>query len=157
VKGLGQQGSVSLEMLFNLPLLLMIFVLIFETGFIMLDWAVVNYAAASAAVNAAANGRFSEDIRDQTIAYLRQWSTEGKKLFFVSAEESPAEGSQDAVIWGTPPDVNVQRGNDVEVGIYYPIKFKLFLVDSLMRWLTKEHQLALHAHAVAQSEVYFEP
>lgn len=153
-----RKGSVTLEMLANLPILLIILTFIIEGGFIMYDWAVINYATASAAVNAAANGGFSEAIRLQTADYLQRWTSEGKDIeFYVLAEQSPESGSgNEAVVWGTDPEFKVQRGEDIEVGVYYPIKFKVFIMDALSNFLVQENHIALRAHAVAPSEVYFE-
>ncbi len=150
------KGSATLETLANLPILLIILIFVIESGFIMYDWAVINYATASAAVNAAANGGFSEKIRLQTANYLQRWTSEGRNLeFYVMGEQFPESGN-DAVVWGTSSELRVQRGDDIEVGIYYPIKFKVFIMDTLSRFLVQEKHIALRAHAIAPSEVYFE-
>ncbi|MFZ5632665.1 MAG: TadE/TadG family type IV pilus assembly protein [Bacillota bacterium] len=76
------RGSPSLEALFVLPVILMLFFMVVETGFIMCDWATVNYAAASAAVNAAREGKFSEGVRSGTADYLRDWTTNGRAFIY---------------------------------------------------------------------------
>lgn len=136
-----RKGSYSLEALFNLPVFLMLFLLIFETGFLMYDWSVVNYAASEAAVEAAKRGEFSETVYNETVAYLDRWTSGG-------------DGA--TVTASVPLDTPVQRGEEIRVDVTYPVHFKTFVVDALAHWLVEDNDLQLRASAVASSEVYFE-
>lgn len=150
------RGSPSLEALFVLPVILMLFFMIVETGFIMYDWATVNYAAASAAVSAAREGKFSEGVRSGTADYLRDWTTNGRAFIYDETATDPYEDSGTVVIWGTAPDQNVERNSPIVVGVVYPVKFKILLADNLWKWMVKEETITLKARSAALSEVHFE-
>ena len=152
-----KRGSYSLEALFNLPVFIMLFFLIFETGFLMYDWAVVNYAASSAAVLACKEGQFSESIRSETAQYLRQWTSNGKDLSYDIYADSPYESQNTVVIWGTDPSLRVQRGGTITVGVVYPVHFKSFIVNAMAKWLVQDNRITLKAGATGSSEVFFEP
>lgn len=152
-----RRGSPSLEALFVLPVILMLFFMIVETGFIMYDWATVNYAAASAAVSAAREGRFSEAVRSDAAGYIRDWTTGGKALAYDYTATEPYEDAGTVVIWGTGSDQNVERNSPIVVGVVYPVKFKILLADNIWKWMVKQEAFTLKARAVALSEVHFEP
>ncbi|RKO66401.1 TadE/TadG family type IV pilus assembly protein [Desulfofundulus salinus] len=152
------RGSVSIEALFIVAVLLMLFFFIVEMGFLMYDWAVVNHAASAAAVEAAMNGRFSADIRQATAEHIRKMTTEGSTMG-IDALETSLPGSVNPgtiYVYGTDPNSNVQRGGKIAVGVAYPFRFKTFLFDALGRWLIGENQIVLKAGMTAASEVYFE-
>lgn len=150
------RGSQTIEMLFVLPLLLMVFFMIIEMGFVMYNFVTVNYTAASAAVEAARSGSFNASVRTSTEEYLVNWTTDGKAKE-VYHTTTPIDPDGAIVIWGPPPDQIIQRGDPIEVGVIYPIRFKSFVMDSMCRWIVQENALTLKARAVAMSEVYFEP
>lgn len=152
----GERGNSLIEALLVLPVFLMIFFLLTEMGFVVYDWAVVNYATASAAARASSEGRFSESIRQETAAYLRQWTVNGKEMAVDFLAGAPYYSGDTIVIWGTPAGTNVQRGQEIVVGVVYPVRFKTFLVGTLGQWLIREEQLTLKTRATAISEEFFE-
>lgn len=151
-------GSFSIEALFVLPALLMLFFFIIEMGFVMYNWAVVNHAASAAAVEAAMTGRFSADIRQTAADQIANWTSDGKTMNINSLGTSLPESVQaDTIyIYGTDANTDVQRGNIIDVGVVYPFKFKTFVFDALGRWATGENQIVLKANMKAASEVFFE-
>ncbi|SMB95728.1 TadE-like protein [Thermanaeromonas toyohensis ToBE] len=151
-----ERGNSLIEALLVLPLFLILFFLLIEMGFVVYDWAVVNYATASAAAKASSEGRFSETIRQETAAYLKQWTVNGKDLGVDFLAGAPYYSSDTMVIWGTPAGMNVQRGQEIVVGVVYPVRFKTFLVGALGQWLIQEEQLTLKTRAVTTSEAFFE-
>lgn len=152
-----RRGSQTIEMLFVLPVLLMLFFMTVEMGFLMYDFVTVNYAAASAAVEAARKGKFDGEVRQEIAAYLHDWTTEGKRFAVDPWATSPAAQNDTIVLWGPDPDQAFERGSVIEVGVVYPVRFKTFLIDGLARWLVQENVLSLKARAAALSEVHFEP
>lgn len=152
-----RRGSPSLEALFVLPVILMLFFMIVETGFIMYDWTTVNYAAASAAVSAAKEGKFSGEVRSDAAGYIHDWTTGGRALAYDYTATEPYEDAGTVVIWGTGSEQNVERNNPIVVGVVYPVKFKILLADNIWKWVVKEEVITLKARAVALSEVHFEP
>jgi len=152
-----RRGSQTVEMLFVLPVLLMLFFMTVEMGFVMYDFVTVNYAAASAAVEAARKGKFDGEVRQEIATYLRDWTTEGKRFAVDPWATSPAAQDNTIVVWGPDPNQAFERGSVIEVGVVYPVRFKTFMIDGLARWLVQENVLSLKARAAALSEVHFEP
>jgi len=152
------RGSVSIEALFVLPVLLMLFFFIIEMGFVMYNWAVVNHAASAAAVEAAMTGRFSTDIRQATAEHIQNWTTDGQNMGLNAMGTSPpgSVGANTIYVFGTDTNTDVQRGNKIDVGIAYPFRFRTFAFDALGRWITGENQVVLKVNMKAASEVYFE-
>lgn len=150
-----RRGSQFLETLFVLPVVFMLFFMVFETGFIMYDWASVNYAAASAAVNAAKTGRFSHEVRSETADYIRSWTTNGERFFYDETATGFYESNDTVVVWGTDPGRNVERNGIIVAGVAYPVKFKVMLIDRLWRWIVQEETFTLKAQFSAKSEVHF--
>lgn len=151
-----EKGQSFIEMLLVLPLLLMVIVFFIEMGFIMYDMAVVNYAASSTVIQAAAEGQFTDTICSTTADYLHNWTSNGKELNIIRSD-SPQLDSDAIVIYGPGAGDKFQRGNIITVGVIYPIKFKIFLLNNLADWTISEDNLNLKARASAASEVYFEP
>jgi Flp pilus assembly protein TadG len=152
-----ERGSQFIELLIVMPFLLMIFFMIVEMGFVMYDFVTVNYAAATAAVEAARAGEFSDEIRAEIGDYLKDWTTTGKTLDLDIHATAPVPEDNTIIVWGPPSGQIFQRGNTIEVGVIYPVKFKSIVVDSFCRWLVKEENITLKSRAAALSEVYFEP
>jgi len=152
------RGSVSIEALFVLPLLLMLFFFIIEMGFVMYNWAVVNHAASAAAVEAAMTGRFSTDIRQAAAEHIRDWTTDGKSMSLNDLCTLPPGnvGPNTIYVYGTDANTDVQRGGIIDVGIAYPFKFRSFIFDALGRWATGDNQVVLKVNMKAASEVFFE-
>lgn len=151
-----RRGNTFIETLLVLPVFLMIFFFLVEMGFLVYDWAVVNYATASAAARAASEGGFSEDTRLEIADYLGRWTVNSKDLSVDYLASAPYYSPGTIVVWGTPAGVNVQRGVQVVVGVMYPVGFKTFLVGALGNWLVQEENLVLKTRAAAVSEAYFE-
>ncbi|MGB9804967.1 hypothetical protein, partial [Desulfofundulus sp.] len=129
-----------------------------EMGFLMYDWAVINHAASAAAVEAAMNGRFSTGIRQAMAEHIRKMTTEGSTMG-IDASGTSLPGSVNPgtiYVYGTDPNMDIQRGGTITVGVAYPFRFKTFLFDALGRWLTGEDQVVLKVKMTAVSEVYFE-
>lgn len=151
-----ERGQAFIEMLFVLPLLLMLAFFIIEMGFVMYDLAVVNYAASSAAVEAARQGQFTTETGERTMAYLRDWSSNGGNFNLVRSNV-PGNDLDSIVVYGPGADEQFQRGDIITIGVCYPVRFKTFLMDALASWTVDEQELILKARASAVSEVYFEP
>ncbi len=152
------KGQAFIEMLFVLPLFLLIFVVIIEMGFVMYDYAVINYAASTAAVEAARQGDFNLSVQQRTAEYLTHWTSNKAIQGFVFAPEGSSPTADDEIIVCAPtPGVKYQRGSMMSVKVIYPIKFKLFIIDSLAHWVLQEKQFTLKSHSTAMSEEYFAP
>lgn len=152
----GKRGSPSIEMLLVLPLLVMMLFLIIEMGLVMYDFVTVNYAASTAASEAARNGSFDDNIRQNISNYLRDWTTSGTELQHNAGATGPYESQDTVVVWGPPSDQQFQRGEIIEVGVVYPVRFQTFLIRGFQDW-TVPNPITLKARAAARSEVYFEP
>lgn len=152
-----ERGSQFIELLIVLPFLLMIFFMIVEMGFVMYDFVTVNYAATTAAAEAARAGGFTNEVRSEIGDYLKNWTTAGETLNLDAQATIPSPEDNTIVVWGPPPGEVFQRGSTIEVGVIYPVKFKTLLVDRFCRWMVQEENLTLKARAAALSEVYFEP
>jgi Flp pilus assembly protein TadG len=152
------RGSVSIEALFVLPVLLMLFFFIIEMGFVMYNWAVVNHAASAAAVEAAMTGRFSADIRQATADHIRNWTTDGDSMSLNALGTAPpgSVNPNTIYVYGTDANTDVQRGGVIDVGVAYPFRFRTFFFDTLGRWVTGENQVVLRVNMKAASEVFFE-
>lgn len=150
-----KRGQAFIEMLFVLPLLLLIFFVIMEMGFVMYDFAVVNYAASSAAVEAARKGQFDDDVADRVENYLVNYSSNGKNVQVVRSEFNVTYSTQ-ITLWGPDSGSRFQRGDIITVGVNYPVRFKLFFIDSLAKWVVDECSLTLKSSASAMSEPYIE-
>lgn len=150
------RGNVLVETLLTLPVFLILFFGLVEFGFMMYDWAVINYAAATTAARAAVDGKFSQELRLEMANFLSQWTSRGADLGFDYLAETPYSSEDRVVVWGTGPDVEVQRGSQIEVGVVYPVRFQTFVAEALAGWTVGEKNLALKARAVAASEAFYE-
>lgn len=152
-----KRGSYSLEALFNLPVLLMLLLFIVEMGFLMYDWAVINYAVNSSAALAAKESTFTATNRAILQNYIKQWTSSGKNLTYTNVNgTSYTPNPSQAIIYGNSSTTYVQYGQPITVGICYPYKFKTFIVDAMSKWFVQDNQLYLKVQAVATSEVYRE-
>lgn len=151
-----RRGNAFVEALFVLPVYIFFIVAILESGFLVYNWAVVNYATSSAAVKAAVQGQFTPAIRQEAADYLRDWTLDGKTMNGDYMALSPRVEGNTIVVWGTDPNQRVHRGGNVVVGIVYPVRFKLLSVGGLGSWLVQQYDLTLKTRAVVMSERYFE-
>ncbi|MGI5922115.1 MAG: TadE/TadG family type IV pilus assembly protein [Syntrophomonadaceae bacterium] len=151
-----ERGQAFIEMLFVLPLFLMLAFFIIEMGFVMYDLAVINYAASSTAVEAARQGQFTTATGDRTMAYLRDWSSNGRN-FNIVRRSVPGKDIYSIIVYGPGAGDKFQRGDIITIGVCYPVRFKTFLMDALASWTVDEQELFLKARASAMSEVFFEP
>ncbi|OPX92849.1 MAG: hypothetical protein A4E53_00336 [Pelotomaculum sp. PtaB.Bin104] len=151
-------GQASLEMLFVLPILFMIFTFIYESGFLLYDWAVINYNTSTTAVRAATTGQFTNQIRLSLAQNMHDWSVVGKNLTYdVSGIGPPgATDNTTAYIYGTDEGTPVQRGQYIFVNVDYPWHFRFFALDALASWVIDEKNMRLHVNAAFPSEVFFE-
>lgn len=149
------RGIAIVELLWVLPVLLMMFLFIIESAFIMYDFAIVNYFTSTAAEKAAMEGSFNDTIR-QSLQNNLKWTSNGKSY---SADTSGTSGYYSPgviVIYGTDKTTQVQRGDDIVVGTVYPIRFKTFIIRGAFQWVVEQKELTLKAQAVSTSERYFE-
>ena len=154
---MNKKGSYSLEALFVFPVILMMLIFVAELGFLMYDWAVVNYTVSSTAALAAKEGTFSTAARTSMQNYLKQWTTSGKALTYVNVSGTTYTPSPtQAIIYGTPSSSYVQYGGTITVGICFPYKFKTFTVNALSKWFIQNNQMYLRVQSSAISEVYRE-
>lgn len=151
-----RRGSYTVEAVLFLPFVFVIFFSIIWGGMLMYTWTGVNYAAMSAAVDAARRGEFSSEVRDAAASYLRQWTPGGKMLGVDASASAPYRDPNRIVVWGPPPGAKVNRGGNIQVGIVYPAKIDSPLLAFLGRSFFGGDVLYLQASAVAKSEVYFE-
>lgn len=153
------RGNAFVESLWVLPVLLMMFLFIFEAAFVMYDMAVINYHTSTAATNAAIEGCFTEDIRVKLEDNLQKWTTHGKSgnFTFDHDEDSPYDAEGVVVIYGSDMATQVERGDDIEVGVRYPLKFKSFVIEESFHWVVKDRDVSLKAWAVTSSEKYIAP
>lgn len=153
-----RRGQVFIEALIVIPLLFMIFCFILEFGYLMYNWAVINYYACNTAEVAATKGQFTSAIRAQMAAKISDWTVNGKGYNYdVGGTSLPGALDDNTVyIYGTDMSTPVQRGSYINVNINYPWHFKLFLIDSMMRYITSNEQIRIKVNAIAQSEVFIE-
>lgn len=154
-----QKGTAFIEWLFILPMIIMIVSFAIEIGFIMYDFATINYTASSMAVEAARKGDFDQDIYSRGALYLRDWtSSKDMKVYYASSRwaqwpEDCKAGPKDVFIWATDKNT-FQRGDVITVGVCYPVQFKIFFMDQLGDWIIKDDLLYLKAKASALSEPF---
>lgn len=154
IKGVvkNQKGFLLIELLFIVPILVMIVSFIIEIGFIMYDMALLNYTASTMAVEAARKGCFDQDIYSRARQGIMQYISEDMPVVR-STEPVEAEGS--IVVWGPSDTQKFQRGEIISVGIIKPVKFRLLYLDRIAHWVIEEKKFFLRARASAESEVYF--
>ena len=153
-----RRGQVFIESLFVIPLLFMLFIFIFETGFLMYNFAVLNFYTGSTAVTAATKGQFTDEIRLRLAQNINDWTVNSQGYSYdVSGTGPPATFADNTVyIFGTDRSASVQRGVYINVNINYPWHFKFFIIDSLSRFVINEEQMRLRVNASVPSEVFIE-
>jgi len=150
------RGLSTVELLWVLPVLFMMFLFIIESSFIMYDFAVVNYFTSTAAEKAAMEGGFNDTIRQSLQTNLRNWTSNGKTYSFDTSGTSGYYSPGVVVVYGTDGNTQVHRGDDIEVGVVYPVRFKTFIIRGAFQWIVEQKELTLKAQAVSTSEKYFE-
>ena len=144
-----------IELLWVLPVLLMMFLFIIESAFIMYDFAVVNYFTSTAAEKSAMEGGFNNTIRQSLQTNLRNWTSNGKAYSFDANGTSAYYTPSVVVAYGTDKGTQVQRGDEIRVGVVYPVRFKTFIVEGTFQWVVEQTELTLKAQAVSSSEKYY--
>lgn len=152
------RGQAAVEALFVFALKFMLFTFITEFGFLLYDWAVINYQAGTTAVSAATAGQFSNAIRLRLAQNLHDWTVNGKDYSYsVDGVSAPAAADSKTVyIYGSDENTPVQRGQYIYVGVDYPWQFKFFMIDVLASWVIDQKDLRLRVNAAFPSEVFFE-
>ena len=153
-----RRGQAFVESLFVIPLLFMLFIFIFETGFLMYNWAVLNFYTCSTAVTAATKGQFTDEIRLRLAQNINDWTVNSQGYSYdVTGTDPPATPADGTVyIFGTDRSTPIQRGAYINVNINYPWHFKFFIIDSLSRFVVNEEQMWLRVNASVPSEVFIE-
>lgn len=153
-----RRGQVFVESLFVIPLLFMLFIFIFEMGFLMYNWAVLNFYTCSTAVTAATKGQFTDEIRLRLAENINHWTVNSQGYSYdITCTDPPATPADDTVyIFGTDRSTPVQRGAYVNVYINYPWHFKFFIIDNLSRFIVNEEQMRIKVNASVPSEVFIE-
>ncbi|WP_338835930.1 TadE/TadG family type IV pilus assembly protein [Neomoorella thermoacetica] len=151
-----ERGSAVVEAALLMPILFVLFFMVFWGGEMMYVWTGVNYAAMSAAVDAARKGEFSTDIRSATAQYLQQWTPGGKVLGADINASAPYNDPGKVVVWGPDVGSKIQRGNNLTVGVVYPFKVDSPLLGLLGRAVFGGDVIYLKASATAKSEVFIE-
>lgn len=153
-----RRGQVFMEAMFVIPLLFILFIFIVEMGFLMYNWAVINFHTGSCAVVAATRGQFSDEVRLRLAQNISDWTINSDGYSFdVAGTEVPGAPAGDTVyIYGTDRSFQVQRGSYISVGVNYPWHFKFFIIDGLSRFAVSEEKLRLKTSASVPSEVFFE-
>lgn len=131
-----------------------------EIGFIMYDFATINYAASSMAVEAARKGQFDDDVCYRGAIYIEEY-TSGKNMYvdyecswWAYWPDGCMYGPGYTVIWAPWFGLKFQRGDVITVGVCYPVQFKIFFIDKLAHWIIKDDLLYLKAKASALSEPF---
>lgn len=141
-----------MELLFIIPVLVMLMSFAIEMGFIMYDMALINYTAATMAVESARKGCFDQDIYSRVEQGIMQYISDDMP---VVRSVNPMESEESIVVWGPQEGQKFQRGAIITVGIIKPVKFKLLYLDRIANWVVEEKKLFLRARASAESEIYF--
>ncbi|MFZ5650854.1 MAG: TadE/TadG family type IV pilus assembly protein [Bacillota bacterium] len=153
-----RRGQAFAESLFVIPLLFMLFIFIVEIGFLMYNWAIINFYTGNIAVTAATKGQFTDEIRLRLARNINDWTVNSQgysyDVFSTDPPLTPADGT--VYIFGTDRNTPVQRGTYINVNVNYPWKFKFFIIDSLARFAVNEEKLRLKTHASVPSEVFME-
>ncbi|SFH33854.1 TadE-like protein [Desulfotomaculum arcticum] len=153
-----RRGQTFIEMLFVFPLLFMLFSFIVEMGFLVYDWAVLNYQCGTTAVKAATTGQLTSTLRESLAADIISWSANGKDYTYIVDGTGPP-GTKDlntVYIYGTDENTPVQRGQYITISVDYPWHYKFFLTDALASWVVSEKDLRLKVNASVPSEVFIE-
>jgi Flp pilus assembly protein TadG len=153
-----RRGQAFVESLFVIPLLFMLFIFIVEMGFLMYNWAVINFYTCSTAVTAATTGQFTDQIRLRLAQNINDWTVNSHGYSYdVAGTGLPGSLSDSTVyIYGTDRNTPVQRGSYINVNVNYPWHFKFFIIDSLSRFIVSEEQLRIKVNASVPSEVFIE-
>ncbi len=153
-----RRGQAFVESLFVIPLLFMLFIFIVEMGFLMYNWAVINFHTCNTAVVAATRGQFTDEIRLRLAQNISDWTVNSQgysyDVFGSDPPMSPAAGT--VYIYGTDRNTPAQRGAYINVNVNYPWRFKFFVIDGLSRFVVEEGNLRLKINASAASEVFRE-
>ncbi len=132
-------------------------------GFAMYDFATINYAASSMAVEAARKGCFDQDVYSRGASYVQEWTSSKDIEVYHAPNQSawwPADCQQGAgsgVIWAPELNTAFQQGEVITIGVCYPIQFKLLYMEQLGHWIIKDNHLYLKAKASALSEPFLVP
>lgn len=153
-----QEGSVFIEALYVIPILFMLFIFIVETGFLIYNWAVINFYNSNAAAVSATQGQFTPEIRAKLAQNISDWTINSQGFTYdILGNGPPALPDGNTVyIYGTDYDAPVQRGSFIMVNIDYPWHFNSFMIASLTRFAISEHNIRLKANASVPSEVFYE-
>ena len=153
-----KRGQAFIEALFVIPLLFMLFIFIAETGFMMYNWAVLNFYTSNTAVVAATKGQFTDEIRVRLAENISQWTINSQGYSYdISETSAPGIPADNTVyVFGTDRDTPVQRGSYINVSINYPWHFKFFVIDDLSRWIVSDQQMRIKVNASVPSEVFDE-
>ncbi|MCL6478988.1 MAG: pilus assembly protein [Peptococcaceae bacterium] len=152
------RGSVFIEAMMVIPLMFMLFTFIVETGFLMYNWAVINFYTCNTAVVAATKGQFTDEIRIRLAQNISDWTVNSQGYSYdVFGTDPPGSYAEDTVyIYGTDSSTPVQRGSYIHVNVNYPWHFKFFFIDSLSRFVAGEENLRIKVNASVPSEVFNE-
>lgn len=153
-----RRGQAFVESLFVIPLLFMLFIFIVEMGFLMYNWAVLNFYTCSTAVAAATRGQFTDEVRLRLAQNISDWTVNSQGYSYDAAGTAlPGSLNNNTVyIYGTDRNTPVQRGSYINVNVNYPWHFKFFLIDSLSRFVVSEESLRIKVNASVPSEVFIE-
>jgi len=144
-----------LELLFVVPVLLIILSFLFEFGFQTYNFLTINYTLTQSAIDAAKEGSFNNAIRNDIAAQLQQYTIDGHELSYDTTALNSYEDSNTIVVWGTDPSTQVQFNDPIQIGVVYPVQFKTFLFDDLV-WVVQDHQFYFNLSTTSSSEVYIE-
>jgi Flp pilus assembly protein TadG len=153
-----RRGQVFVEALFVIPLLFMLFVFIVETGFLMYNWAVINFYTSTNAVAAATRGQFNDEVRLRLAQEICDWTVNSQGYSYDVAGTDPpgSPGDNTVYVYGTDRNTRVQRGSYISVNVNYPWHFRFFVIDDLSRFVVSEERLRIKTNALVPSEVFFE-
>lgn len=153
-----RRGQAFVESLFVIPILFMLFIFIVEMGFLMYNWAVLNFYTSSTAVTAATKGQFTDEIRLRLAQNINDWTVNSQGYNYdITGTDQPGTLDNNTVyIYGTDRNTPVQRGSYINVNVNYPWHFKFFFIDSLSRFVVSEQQLQIKVNASVPSEVFIE-
>ncbi len=153
-----QKGQAFIEALFVIPILFMLFMFIVETGFLMYNWAVLNFQNSNAAVISATQGQFTSDTRIRLAQNINDWTINSQDYNYdISGTLPPSDPDKETVyIYGTDSSTPIQRGHYINVSVNYPWNFKFLMIDSLASFVVSEQNIRLKVNATVPSEVFNE-
>ncbi len=151
------KGSVFIEAVILLPLVLIILFATIWGGRLMYTWAGLNYVTSTMAMDIAINGKTPDNPGDFVIEGLRQWTPKNENIEDIEVEISNAsecpscpQEKEDNILFWTPKAGSFEWKENITLAVIYPYKIDVPLLSFLG---DGKNYIYIKGQATAKSEV----